>query len=134
MQRKSIVNLIGLLVLAAVPLIAHALHQPFLVTLFTQLAIYALAAVSLDLLLGYGALISFCHAMFFGLGGYVVGIVNFHLADGLPLLGGASNSALALWPLAALVCAAAGLVVGWLSLRTSGVQFIMITLAFGQML
>ncbi|MDR2155700.1 MAG: branched-chain amino acid ABC transporter permease [Burkholderiaceae bacterium] len=134
MTRKHLVNLAGLLVLLLVPLAAHLLHQPFLVSLFTRFAIYALAAVSLDLLLGYGALVSFGHAMFFGLGGYVIGIVSFHLAEGLPLLGAASNSALVLWPLAALVCALLGLVVGYLSLRTAGVQFIMITLAFGQML
>jgi branched-chain amino acid transport system permease protein len=133
-NRKLIVNAAGLLLFLVVPVAAHVAHEPFLVSLFTRFAIYALAAVSLDLILGYGALVSFGHAAFFGLGGYVVGIISFHLADGLPLLGGASNAALVIWPLAVLVCALAGLVVGYLSLRTSGVQFIMITLAFGQML
>ena len=80
-------------------------------------------------------MVSFGHAAFFGLGGYVVGIIAFHTSQAMPLLGwGGSNSALLIWPLALLVCALFGLVMGYLSLRTSGVQFIMITLAFSQML
>jgi branched-chain amino acid transport system permease protein len=87
------------------------------------------------LLIGYGAMVSFGHAAFFGLGGYIVGIVAFHTSQGMPLWGWeGSNSALVVWPLALLVCALLSLLVGYLSLRTSGVQFIMITLAFGQML
>jgi branched-chain amino acid transport system permease protein len=132
-NRKTLWVAVGLALFAAIPLIAQAAHKPVLVNLFTQFAIYAIAAVSLDLVLGYGALVSFGHAAFFGLGGYVVGIVAFHLADGLPLLGPMSNSALVVWPLAIAICALAGLAIGYLSLRTSGVQFIMITLAFGQM-
>lgn len=126
---------IGLVLLALVPVLAHALDQSFLVSLFTRFVVYAIAAVSLDLILGYGALVSFGHAAFFGLGGYVIGIVAFHTADGSGLFGWAgTGEALVLWPLAVGVCALAGLVVGFLSLRTSGVQFIMITLAFAQML
>jgi len=87
------------------------------------------------LLIGYGAMVSFGHAAFFGLGGYIVGIVAFHTSQGMPLWGWeGSNSALVVWPLALLVCALLSWLVGYLSLRTSGVQFIMITLAFGQML
>jgi len=94
-----------------------------------------MAAISLDLLIGYGAMVSFGHAAFFGLGGYIVGVIAFHTSQGLPLWGWeGSNSALVVWPLALLVCALFSLLVGYLSLRTSGVQFIMITLAFGQML
>ncbi|RIK92656.1 MAG: branched-chain amino acid ABC transporter permease [Burkholderiales bacterium] len=125
---------VGLVLLALVPVLAHALDQSFLVSLFTRFVVYAIAAVSLDLILGYGALVSFGHAAFFGLGGYVVGIVAFHTADGSGLFGWAgTGEALVLWPLAVGTCALAGLAVGFLSLRTSGVQFIMITLAFGQM-
>jgi len=96
MSYKHKVNLAGLLALLIIPLAAYVLHLPFLVTLFTKFAIYAIAAVSLDLLLGYGGLVCFGHAMFFGLGGYVISIMGFHLADGLPLLGGLSNNALIL--------------------------------------
>lgn len=125
---------LGIAVLALVPVFAQALDEPFLVNVFTRFAIYALAAVSLDLVLGYGALVSFGHAAFFGLGGYVVGVVAFHTADGSGLLGWAgTGEALVLWPIAVALCALSGLVVGFLSLRTSGVQFIMITLAFGQL-
>ncbi|WP_256588923.1 branched-chain amino acid ABC transporter permease [Pseudomonas sp. BBP2017] len=110
-------------------------NEPFLVSLFTRLAIYGMAAASLDLLIGYGALVSFGHAAFFSLGGYVVGIVAFHTSQMMTLWGWeGSNSALVVWPLALLCCALLGLVMGYLSLRTSGVQFIMITLAFSQML
>lgn len=132
--RRQLLVLAGAAVLALVPVFAQSFDEPFLVSLFTRFVIYAIAAVSLDLILGYGALVSFGHATFFGLGGYVVGIVAFHTADGSGLFGwSGTGEALLLWPLAIGICALAGLVIGFLSLRTSGVQFIMITLAFGQM-
>lgn len=132
--RKFWLNLAGLAVFVLIPAVAGLADKPFLVSLFTRFAVYAIAAVSLDLVLGYGALVSFGHAAFFALGGYVVGIVAFHTADGSGLLGWAGTpQALVVWPLAIAVCALAGLVIGFLSLRTSGVQFIMITLAFAQM-
>lgn len=135
MSRRTLIDVICLLVFALMPVLASLLDEPFLVSLFTRLAIYGMAAASLDLLIGYGALVSFGHAAFFALGGYVVGIVAFHTSQGMPLLGwSGSNSALLVWPLAILCCALLGLVMGFLSLRTSGVQFIMITLAFSQML
>jgi branched-chain amino acid transport system permease protein len=134
MTRKLLINAIGLLLFALVPAIASATGHGFLVNLCTQFVIYALAAVSLDLILGYGNMVSFGHAAFFAIGGYVVGIIGFHMGQGDTLLGwGGTQSALVIWPLAVAVCAAAGAVIGFLSLRTSGVQFIMITLAFGQM-
>lgn len=135
MSRRTLIDVVCLLIFALMPVLASLLDEPFLVSLFTRLAIYGMAAASLDLLIGYGALVSFGHAAFFALGGYVVGIVAFHTSQGMPLLGwGGSNSALLVWPLAILCCALLGLVMGFLSLRTSGVQFIMITLAFSQML
>ena len=134
MNRKLWLNLLGLALFVLMPVIARAAGEPFLVNLFTRFTIYAIAAVSLDLILGYGAMVSFGHAAFFGLGGYVIGIVAFHTTDGSGILGWAgTEQALILWPLAIAICALAGLVIGFLSLRTSGVQFIMITLAFGQM-
>jgi branched-chain amino acid transport system permease protein len=135
MSRRLLIDLACLATFALMPLLAALFDEPFLVSLFTRLAIYGMAAASLDLLIGYGALVSFGHAAFFGLGGYVVGIVAFHTSQAMPLWGWeGSNSALLVWPLALLCCALLGLVMGYLSLRTSGVQFIMITLAFSQML
>ncbi|UCO99541.1 branched-chain amino acid ABC transporter permease [Metapseudomonas lalkuanensis] len=135
MPRRRIIDLACLATFALMPLLAALLDEPFLVSLFTRLAIYGMAAASLDLLIGYGAMVSFGHAAFFGLGGYLVGIIAFHTSQGMPLWGWeGSNSALVVWPLALLCCALLGLVMGYLSLRTTGVQFIMITLAFSQML
>src|SRR5690554_5049786 len=135
MTRRIIVNAIGLLLFVLIPTIAAGLNELYLINLFTRLVIYAIAAVSLDLVLGYGAMVSFGHAAFFGLGGYVIGVVSFHMVQDGGILGWeGSNQALVMWPLAMLACALLGLIIGYLSLRTSGVQFIMITLAFGQMI
>jgi branched-chain amino acid transport system permease protein len=135
MNRKSLVVALIFAVLLCMPPIAHGVGNSFLINLVTQFVIYAIAAVSLDLVLGYGAMVSFGHAAFFGLGGYVVAIVAFHMDQGQTIFGwGGSESALVIWPLAMAVAAVAGLVMGFLSLRTSGIQFIMITLAFAQML
>jgi branched-chain amino acid transport system permease protein len=100
----------------------------------TRMMILAIFAMSLDLLQGVTGLVSLGHAAYFGLGGYVVGIAAFHLANDVPIFGWAgSNEALVVWPLAMLVSGFAALLIGALSLRTSGVYFIMITLAFAQM-
>jgi len=108
---------------AALPFVATALGQPFWISFFTRILIYAIAASALNLALGYGGLVSFGHALFMGLGSYAVALPAFHgIASGwahLALCIGAS----------ALVAA----VVGAISLRTSGMAFIMITLAFAQM-
>jgi branched-chain amino acid transport system permease protein len=119
--------------LLVLPVIAEWSGRTWLVSAFTRFAIYALAAAALNLVMGYGGLVSFGHGAFFGVGGYVVGVLAHHLAEGDALLGGASGAALAVWPMAMLVAGLLGVVIGWLSLRTSGVQFIMITLAFGQL-
>jgi len=135
MTRKNLVVTLIFAILLVLPIVANVSHNSFLVNMGTQFVIYALAAISLDLVLGYGAMVSFGHAAFFGIGGYVVAIVAFHMGQGETIMGWAgSESALAIWPLAMLVAAFVGLVMGFLSLRTSGVQFIMITLAFAQML
>lgn len=137
--RREIVLVAGLALLLAAPGIAEALGEPFLTSLFTRIVIYALAAASLDLILGYGGLVSFGHGAFFGLGGYVVGILAFHGAEGtaIPFLPGewaGTTLAVVAWPAAIAAAALFALVIGALSLRTSGVYFIMITLAFAQML
>lgn len=121
---------------AALALAVPAFGRPDLVTLASQIAIYAIAAASLDLLIGYAGMSSFGHAGFFGLGGYVVAIAAFHAAEGtrfLGLLPGATEAWI-VWPVAVLVCAVMAAAIGALSLRTSGVSFIMITLAFAEML
>jgi branched-chain amino acid transport system permease protein len=135
LDRRGWVLLAGFLLLVAIPPVASAIGQPFLVNTFTRFVIYAIAAVSLDLILGFGGMVSFGHAAWFGLGGYVVAIAAFHAQDGSTLLGWTgSNDALVTWPLAVAVTALAALPIGALSLRTTGIHFIMITLAFAQML
>ena len=108
---------------AAVPLIATAIGQPFWISFFARILIYAIAASALNLALGYGGLVSFGHALFMGLGSYAVALPAFH---------GVGSG----WVHLALcvgVSALVALAVGAISLRTSGMAFIMITLAFAQM-
>ncbi|MEJ2768176.1 branched-chain amino acid ABC transporter permease [Mycetohabitans sp. B46] len=109
--------------LIAVPLYAQATHQPFLLTLVTRIAIFAIAAMSLDLILGVGGLVSFGHALFFGLGAYATGMLAQH---------GVTSGWLHLL-CAVAVSALVAAVTGTIALRTRGIAFIMITLAFAQM-
>ncbi|MCF6370315.1 branched-chain amino acid ABC transporter permease [Rhizobium halophilum] len=135
LNRETLVNLILAALLLAVPLMANAFGQPFYVTLATRVAILALAATGLNLALGLGGLVSFGHAAFFGIGGYAAGILATHAFSGDPLLLGLSgtNQMPLIWLVAMLVAGLVGLLIGLISLRTSGVYFIMITLAFAQM-
>lgn len=127
--------LAGLAIFLVLPFVAEAAGIAKAMDLSTRILIYAIAAVSLDLIIGYGAMVSFGHAMFFATGGYTVAIVAHHTAAGDRLLGwSGTNAALIVWPLALLVCALLAAVVGALALKTRGVQFIMITLAFAQMI
>ncbi len=136
---KTYLLLAGLVFLLALPAIVSALEKPFYLGLFSRILIYALAAVSLNLILGYGGMVSFGHAAFFGAGAYVVGILAFHGVEDLPLLNwpfavmGTDNAFIS-WPVAILASAALAVIIGAVSLRTSGVYFIMITLAFAQMM
>lgn len=111
---------------------------PFVVTLATKAAIFALAGVGLNLCLGYGGLVSFGHAAFFGIGGYVTAVLASHATTGVPVAAwpfeiAGTRQMLAIWPAAIIVTGLAAAVIGALSLRTSGVYFIMVTLAFAQM-
>jgi branched-chain amino acid transport system permease protein len=126
----------GLLLLIALPWLAKAFGTPATIGLATRILIYAIAAASLNLVLGFGGMVSFGHAAFFGLGGYVVGILYQHFIASEPLFGfiPGSNALLVALPAAMLVTGMMAAAIGALSLRTSGVQFIMITLAFAQML
>jgi branched-chain amino acid transport system permease protein len=110
-------------ILALVPFAAKLGPEAYVLTLVTRVMIFAIAAVSLDLIVGYGALVSFGHAAFVGLGAYSVGILASHgIGDALVAL-----------PVAILVAALFALATGIVCLRTRGVYFIMITLAFSQM-
>ncbi len=122
--------------LLALPFIAVASGNPAMISLATRALIYGIAAASLNLVLGYGGMISFGHAAFFGLGGYVVGILYQHFTQDDLFLGliPGTNQLLVTLPVTLVVCGAAAALIGALSLRTGGVQFIMITLAFAQML
>ncbi|MBU1568900.1 MAG: branched-chain amino acid ABC transporter permease [Proteobacteria bacterium] len=139
MNRKQITLWCGAIILILLPPFALQTGSPYLLSLGSRILIYALAAVSLDLLLGYGAMISLGHAAFVGVGAYTVGILHFHSSAAEPVLTwpflftGSDNGLLVL-PLAALTAAFAALIIGALCLRTIGMHFIMITLAFAQML
>jgi branched-chain amino acid transport system permease protein len=112
-----------LIMLALVPVYCVMVGSTFLLSLFTRVLILAMAAVSLNLIMGFGGMVSFGHAAYLGIGGYVFGILA---KEGI-------TSGLIQWPLALLVSGVFALAVGALCLRTRGVYFIMITLAFAQM-
>lgn len=111
-------------ILVALPPVATALQQPFYLDLIRRVMIFAIAAASLNLILGYGGLVSFGHAAYLGIGGYAVGILAFY---------GIDNGWLQ-WSVAIGASALVALAIGAVSIRTSGIYFIMITLAFTQML
>ena len=135
-DRGAVVHLTALAVALLLPPLALAADEPFFVSLASRMLIYGLAAASLDLILGFGGMISFGHAAFFGVGGYVVGILYAHGFEGSAFLGliPGSDNALVVWPLAMLASGFLALAIGAVSLRTGGAYFIMITLAFAQML
>lgn len=123
LRPSTLLPLALLVALAAVPFVATAMDQPFWIAFFARIMIYAIAATALNIALGLGGLVSFGHALFLGLGAYAVALPSFydvgsgwlHLVVCLVLSGAAA------W------------IIGAISLRTSGIAFIMITLAFAQM-
>ena len=108
---------------AVMPLLAPALGEPFYVQVFARVMLWAIAALGLNLILGFGGMVSFGHAAYVGIGGYTVAVLAFH----------GETSGWVQWPLALALSGLAALAFGALSLRTRGVYFIMITLAFAQM-
>jgi len=110
-------------VLALLPLYVAMTGDTFALTLFTRIVIVSIGAISLNLIMGYGGMVSFGHAVYLGIGGYAVGILA---KEGFA-------SGFVQWPVAVAASALFAFVVGALSLRTRGVYFIMITLAFAQM-
>lgn len=123
--RPELIPIILFAAFAAAPVLAPSSGaEGYVLSLLTRVMIFGIAAMSLDLILGYGALVSFGHAAFLGIGAYSVGILASHGIE----------DALIQVPVAIAGSALFALVTGAISLRTKGVYFIMITLAFGQML
>src|SRR5439155_945767 len=120
MNRRILLWGVAVLTLVALPPIVLALNQPFYLDLVRRIMIFAIAAISLNLILGYGGMMSFGHAAYLGIGGYAVGILAFY-----GIFNGWLQFAVAVGA-SALVAAAIGAV----SVRASGIYFIMITLAF----
>ncbi|MDA9425616.1 MULTISPECIES: branched-chain amino acid ABC transporter permease [Bradyrhizobium] len=116
----TVLLLAGLVLL---PLYSQLSGDIFILTLFTRIIILALAAASLNLIMGFGGMMSFGHAAYLGIGGYAVGMLA---QEGV-------GSGFIQFPVALAASAIFALVIGALSLRTRGVYFIMITLAFAQM-
>jgi branched-chain amino acid transport system permease protein len=120
---RTAITVLTIAALLLLPLYSQVSGNIFILTLFTRIVIFALAAASLNLIMGYGGMMSFGHAAYLGIGGYAVGILAY---EGI-------GSGFIQWPVALLASALYALVIGALSLRTRGVYFIMITLAFAQM-
>ncbi len=129
---QRIVTLLVLFALVVIPPAAYMIGEKFWLDIATRLVILSIAAVSLNLVLGYGGMISFGHAAFIGLGAYAVGIPSYHaLYGGFESI--ATHDGFFQFGLALAVCALFALITGAICLRTKGVHFIMITMAFGQM-
>ncbi len=122
--RRRGLALAALLALSALPPLLQALGQDFYVSVAARILIFALAATSLNFIVGFGGMVAFGHAAFFGAGAYAVAILAQH----------GTTSAFVAWPAAAALAALLALGIGAISLRTRGVYFIMITLAFAQMI
>jgi branched-chain amino acid transport system permease protein len=124
MSSRIILWIVFIGLLLALPPLVLAIGQPFYLDLARRIMILAIAAVSLNLILGYGGLVSFGHAAYLGIGAYTVGIMGFY----------GITSGWLQWPVAIGASALVALAIGAVSIRTSGIYFIMITLAFTQML
>lgn len=138
MKRETYLNAALLMILLAIPLWAQSADEPFIITLTTRAVIFAIAGVGLNFALGFGGLVSFGHAAFFGIGGYAMGILAYHAQTYTPLMEfpfviEGTKSMPVIWLTAIITSALVAVGLGALSLRTSGVYFIMITLAFAQM-
>jgi len=127
------VALITLILLAGVPLSLYYAGHIFWLDIFTRAVVLAIAAASLNLMLGFAGLASFGHAAYLGIGAYAVGVPAYYETYGG---GGMIASYSGWWHLGLALGASAlfAVVTGAISLRTRGIHFIMITMAFGQML
>ncbi len=124
MKARFVLPLVLLVALAAFPLVAPLFGMEFYIGFVRRVLIMALAAASLNFILGFGGMVALGHAGFIGVGAYTV--VAFADAGVM--------SAWVLWPMAALVAGLVAALIGTVALRTRGVYFIMTTLAFAQML
>ena len=124
MKKNLLLWAIAVIALMALPPLMSALNQAFYIDLVRRVMIFAIAAISLNLILGYGGMVSFGHAAYLGIGAYAVGILAFY---------GVTNGFLQ-FAVAIAASAVVALAIGSISIRTSGIYFIMITLAFTQML
>ncbi len=117
-------------ILAILPIISSIFDEPFYTVLFSRMLVLSIGAISLNLILGFGGMVSFGHAVYMGIGAYVVGIGVFHnIEDSIGWMGNGFLHFI----IAITLSAFASLVIGVISLRTHGIYFIMITLAFAQM-
>jgi branched-chain amino acid transport system permease protein len=124
MIRRHWIAIALLVLLAAVPPLAVYFEAPFYLDLLRRVMIFGIAATSLNFILGYGGMVSFGHAAYLGIGAYAVGVLSYY----------GIHSGWLQWPLAIGASALVALAIGAISVRTSGIYFIMITLAFTQML
>lgn len=130
---RAIITVVFMIALLVLPPVFIWIDKPFYADLATRLVCLSIAAVSLNLILGYGGMVSFGHAAFIGIGAYCVGIPAYHSLYGDFDLIATSNGFFHIG-LAVSVAAFFALITGAICLRTRGVHFIMITMAFGQML
>ncbi len=136
LDRRALFAIVLLGAFALLPLAAELIDQPWYIGQFRKILIFAIAAVSLDLILGYGGLVCFGQAAFFGIGAYVVAILSWHAQRNVPIFGllPGTKAVWITWPLAMLAAGGVATLIGLFSLRTAGIHFIMITLAFAQMI
>ncbi len=128
---RFIILLVGFLVLLALPFVSFLVGDTFLISFVAKVMIFAIAAASLDLILGYGGMVSFGHAAYLGIGAYAVAVWSKYAVD---FDMGWMQSGYLHFATAIIGSALIALLIGAISLRTSGLYFIMITLAFTQML
>ena len=127
--RRIIITML-MISLGLLPIISSIIDEPFYTVLFSRMLILSIGALSLNFILGFGGMVSFGHAVYMGIGSYVVGIGTFHsIENSIEWMGNGFIHIL----ITIFLSAFTALIVGIVSLRTHGIYFIMITLAFAQM-
>ncbi len=127
---RKIFIAILMIVLSVIPIISTYINEPFYTFLFSRMLILSIGAIGLNLILGFGGMVSFGHAVYMGIGAYVVGIGTFHsVENSIEWMGNGFLHFIIAITLSALTA----LIIGVISLRTHGIYFIMSTLAFAQM-
>ena len=139
MLKEKQLNGICIVLFISLPLVAYIIDEPYFITLSTKIVIFAMAGVGLNFVLGFGGLVSLGHAAFFGIGGYISSIIIWHALNFEPIFTwpvyiSGSTQWWIIWPIVIAIVTVVSTFIGFFSLRTSGVYFIMITLAFAQMI